>query len=166
MVADEFNTGEPVAYFLTWTTYGTWLLGDERGWNRKGTVENQLPNPFFAEIAAADLKEKSFLLAGTDRLLVEKAILAHCEIRNWVLHAVNVRSNHAHVVVEASGYKPDVVAGQFKAWSTRKLKAIHPGRKRFWTQGSSCRWINGENGLEKAIEYTLESQDRKGPESV
>ena len=31
----SFNTGEPLAYFLTWTTYGTWLPGDERGWSRK-----------------------------------------------------------------------------------------------------------------------------------
>ncbi len=23
---------EALAYFLTWTTYGTWLPGDERGW--------------------------------------------------------------------------------------------------------------------------------------
>ena len=23
---------EPLAYFLTWPTYGTWLPGDERGW--------------------------------------------------------------------------------------------------------------------------------------
>jgi hypothetical protein len=22
---------DPLAYFLTWTTYGTWLPGDERG---------------------------------------------------------------------------------------------------------------------------------------
>jgi hypothetical protein len=23
---------DPLAYFLTWATYGTWLPGDERGW--------------------------------------------------------------------------------------------------------------------------------------
>ena len=26
---------EPLAYFLTWTTYGTWLPGDERGYYTK-----------------------------------------------------------------------------------------------------------------------------------
>ena len=26
---------EPLAYFLTWTTYGTWLPGDGRGWVEK-----------------------------------------------------------------------------------------------------------------------------------
>ena len=39
MSRTTFNLGEPLAYFLTWTTYGTWLPGDERGWNRKGEVK-------------------------------------------------------------------------------------------------------------------------------
>ena len=26
---------EPLAYYLTWTTYGLWLPGDERGWVAK-----------------------------------------------------------------------------------------------------------------------------------
>ena len=29
---DEPPMPEPLAYFLTWSTYGTWLPGDERGW--------------------------------------------------------------------------------------------------------------------------------------
>jgi len=24
--------GDPIAFFITWPTYGTWLPGDERGW--------------------------------------------------------------------------------------------------------------------------------------
>jgi hypothetical protein len=31
MGRDDHNRDEPLAYFLTWTTYGTWLPGDERG---------------------------------------------------------------------------------------------------------------------------------------
>ena len=27
-----------LGYLITWTTYGTWLQGDERGYVRKGTV--------------------------------------------------------------------------------------------------------------------------------
>ena len=29
---NEAPMPEPLAYFLTWATYGTWLPGDERGW--------------------------------------------------------------------------------------------------------------------------------------
>ena len=39
MANRPFNADEPIAYFITWTTYGTWLPGDERGWSRKGDGE-------------------------------------------------------------------------------------------------------------------------------
>ena len=163
-MAGEFNTGEPIGYFLTWTTYGTWLPGDDRGWNRKGEFENLPANPLLVETADARMKEDLFLLSAADRELVGQTIRDHCDFRGWDLHAINVRSNHAHVVVAASGYKPDKVASQFKAWCTRKLKATYPNRERYWTEGTSCRWINTVNELEKAIEYTLEAQDRNGIE--
>ena len=31
----QIPLGEPLAFFLTWTTYGSWLPGDERGWVEK-----------------------------------------------------------------------------------------------------------------------------------
>ena len=55
-VHPTFNIGEPLAYFLTWTTYGTWLPGDERGWNRKGAPEILPPNALFVEMAQSQLK--------------------------------------------------------------------------------------------------------------
>ena len=30
----SMNNDEPLAYFITWTVYGTWLQGDVRGWRR------------------------------------------------------------------------------------------------------------------------------------
>ena len=164
MSRDDFNTGEPIAFFITWTTYGTWLPGDDRGWNRKGEFEHRPPDPLFNEAAAVKLKETPFLLKPNDRQIVEITIGKHCEIRAWELHIVNVRSNHVHVVVTAPDYQPETVAAQFKAWSTRKLKPNHPDRKRFWTQGASCRWINQAGDLDIAIEYASEAQDRKGVE--
>ena len=161
-MAGEFNTGAPVGHFLTWTTYGTWLPGDSRGWNRKGDESSLPPNSLFHEMAVARMKEKPFLLSEHDRKVVANTIDAHCEIRQWVLHAANVRSNHVHIVVSSNDYAPDQVAAQFKAWASRKLKSAHKARKRFWTEGSSCRWLNSDDQLAKAIQYTLEAQDRKG----
>ena len=111
------------------------------------------------------MKETPFLLMlNGDCELVEATIRKHCEVRKWELHAVNVRSNHVHVVVTAANYKPETVASQFKAWCTRMLQKNHANRERFWTQGASRRWINSESELATAIEYTLEAQDRKGVE--
>jgi hypothetical protein len=32
----------PIAYHLTWTTYGTWLPGDSRGWVQSGSSQRRL----------------------------------------------------------------------------------------------------------------------------
>ncbi|MCR9293502.1 MAG: transposase [bacterium] len=152
-----FNADEPIAFFLTWTTYGTWLPGDERGSWHQGDFQE--PNLLFRQMAAAEMKETSFLASFHDREIIHRTICRHCAIRNWDLHAVHARSNHVHVVVSAPGYKAETVRDQFKAWCTRKLKLAHPNRQRFWTEGGSCRSINHESDLETAVRYTNEAQD-------
>ena len=160
----KFNDGEPLAYFLTWTTYGTWLPGDERGWNRKDELADLPGNRVFNEAAESNLKETPFCLSDSDREIVESTVRKHCSIRNWELYALSVRSNHVHAVVTAENYKPDTVASQFKAWCTRNLKCNYPRRERYWTEGASQRWINQESELRTVVKYTLEAQDRKGVE--
>jgi len=159
MAERTFNTGEPLAYFITWTAYGTWLPGDERGWQRRDGGHRLPPNELLKKMAESDMQEAAFCLSQADREIVQQTIARHCEIRGWKLHAVNARSNHIHVVVTAPSYKPETVRDQFKAWCTRHLKPNHLGRIRFWTEGASCRWINLEDDLEAAICYTKDAQD-------
>ena len=133
MTEREFNTDEPIAYFITWTSYGTWLPGDERGWWHK--CEWHPANELFRQMAASEMKESPFTLSRDDRDIVEQTIAKHCDIRGWTLHTARARTNHVHVVVTAPGYKPERVRDQFKAWCTRKLKPTHPGRERFVDRG-------------------------------
>ena len=162
MTKRPFNTDEPIAVFITWTTYGTWLPGDDRGWHRRGEGGIKPPNELMKTSAQSEMKESPFKQTKADRAIVEDTVNRHCDIRGWKLHAVNARSNHVHVVVTASGYKPETVRDQFKAWCTRNLKPIYSDRERFWTEGGSCRRINSEEDLVAAIKYTLDVQDRKG----
>ena len=159
-----WNPEDPLGYFLTWSSYGTWLPGDERGWSRKYVWNVRPPNPSLVKFAQSQMKEPAFTLSVSSRILVADTIRRHCEIRGWTLHAVNARSNHVHVVVTAPSYQPERVGEQFKAWSTRRLKEVEPARTRFWTEGGSCRWINQEAELDAAVIYVLEGQDRKEPE--
>jgi REP element-mobilizing transposase RayT len=161
MAEPPFNADDPIAFFITWTTYGTWLPGDERGWQQWGKGGVQAPNEFLKKTAESKMKVAEFELSNQDRKIVKKTIEKHCEIRNWTLHKVNARSNHVHVVVTAPGYDPETVRDQFKAWCTRKLKASHSHRERFWTEGASCRSINHEEDLVAAIEYAGDGQERK-----
>ncbi|KAA1258012.1 hypothetical protein LF1_05030 [Rubripirellula obstinata] len=160
-MSKDFNTGEPLGYFLTWTTYGTWLPGDDRGWRKRDEPESQPPNALFRSMAEADMTEPAFILSVTDRATVKETIQKHCHIRGWPLHVANPRTNHVHVVVTAPGYKPETVRDQLKAWCTRNLKETYSDREKFWTEGASRRYLNTEEELEAAIMYASEAQDRK-----
>jgi REP element-mobilizing transposase RayT len=163
---------EPLAYYLTWTTYGTWLPGDERGWVAK-------PGQFRASDAkrkgAAQrlMTESALTLDSEQRRRVEGTLADHCRIRGWHLHVANCRTQHVHLVVTAPGRDPEVVMDQFKAWCTRRLKELERSRRsaerairqKWWTQGGSTRWLNDEKGLEAAIRYVLEEQGEPTPDA-
>lgn len=161
MPSAEFNTDEPIAFFLTWTTYGTWLPGDERGWNRKHQGKIQAPNPELEAAARKTMTEPEFYLDESHRAIVKTTIEQHCNIRGWHLHVANPRTNHVHVVVTARGYAPHVVRDQLKAWCTRKLKDAGVVRENMWSEGGSKRSINTFEELDRVVFYASEGQDRK-----
>jgi hypothetical protein len=106
----------PLAYHITRTTYGTWLAGDARGWVEAGTPGVQPPDPAQAYAARRRMTAVAVTLSGEQRAVVEQTVRRHCTLRRWELHALNVRSNHIHLVVTAPEIKPEVVLSQLKAW--------------------------------------------------
>jgi REP element-mobilizing transposase RayT len=156
----------PLAYFITWTTYGTWLPGDARGWIKSGEYGVKPPDPELERQARKAMTEPAALLTKSQRTLIELTIAAHCRIRGWILHAVNARTNHIHVVVTAQR-DPDEVRDQFKAWCSRKLsdhagltKAIakKAGRRHWFTEGGDTQLIETDQHLENVVRYVLELQ--------
>jgi hypothetical protein len=154
-----------IAFFYTWTTYGTWLPGDERGWFKRG---GGLQTPdWMRELEAALLMTAGALvLDAAQRHVVEKTVADHCRIRKWVLHAVNCRTNHVHVVVTADR-KIHEVREQFKAWCTRKLKEHQQAlpqnnrtasREKWWTERGWDEYVDDEEGLAAVNGYVREGQ--------
>jgi hypothetical protein len=117
---------DPLAYYLTWPTYGTWLPGDERGWVKHGSG-SQPPDPIKKLEAQARMTEDACRLDDQQRALVNQTVADHCRVRGWELYVVNCRSNHIHVVV-GTDRKPNEVRNQLKAWCTRKLKELERQR--------------------------------------
>jgi REP element-mobilizing transposase RayT len=156
---------DPLAFLLTWATYGTWLPGDERGWieHRHGW---QPADEARKLEAALRMTEDACLLGAAQRRSVEEAIAVHCKLRRWVLHAVSCRTNHVHVVVSASMH-PDRMRDQLKAWCTRRLRELaaleSPAdnvRSKWWAERGSRRYINAADDFEAAILYVRDGQDR------
>jgi REP element-mobilizing transposase RayT len=155
-----------IAFFSTWTTYATWLPGDQRCWfkRREGL---QAPNPLREFEASLRMTETAITLHHEQRHLVEKTVAHHCRIRNWLLHAVNCRSNHVHVVVTAPERSIEVPREQFKAWCTRKLMNAErlqsadgqPAlRRKWWTERGWDKYVDDEESLVEVISYVRDGQ--------
>jgi REP element-mobilizing transposase RayT len=156
---------ELLAYFITWTTYGTWLPGDDRGWVKRQRGQ-QPPDASLRQTAQARMTDSACLLSPEERYVVETAVADHCQLRHWSLHVVNCRSNHVHVVLSATA-PPKAVRNQLKAWCTRKLKesvrqdrpsSPPQSRQRWWSERGSCRYLNDDDSLEAAIVYVRDFQ--------
>ena len=152
--------GDPIGYFLTWPTYGTWLPGDARGWV-KHKAGWQLPDPIRECEAKALMTEDACILSAMQRRVVEAQIAETVVHRGWILHAVNCRSNHVHVVITANVSDPDKIRIDLKAWATRALKrSFDSHRENWWAQRGSIRYLNSDDDLEAAILYVRDGQDR------
>jgi len=152
---------DPIAFFLTWPTYGTWLPGDERGWveYRHGW---RLPDPGRLLEASCVLSEDACRLSPREREIVEQQVAETCRHRTWHLHAVSCRSNHMHVVVSAGNTAPRKIRQDLKAWCTRRLREqVGPQRAHWWAERGSQRYIYDEDQLTTVVQYVREAQDRK-----
>lgn len=148
----------PLAYFFTWTTYGTWLPGDDRGWVDGATHEIHFsPCPERQTRSRAAMVETPLTLSPAQRRVVEQVVRDHCRFRGWELHAVNVRTQHVHVVAGIDR-APAKALAEFKAWATRRLKDAQPGRERWWTEGGSKQPVWREDELEAVTLYVRDCQ--------
>src|SRR5256885_1590364 len=73
--AGSIPMSDPIGYFLTWTTYGTWLPGDDRGWVKEGQGL-QLPDWKIEHEARRKLHESPCVLNDEDRRLPSLALRA------------------------------------------------------------------------------------------
>ena len=156
---------EPVAFLITWTCYGTWLHGDDRGSvdreHRTPGTAMLKPSPYRRLAAARRMVGKGVRLDTAARRLVTRIITEHCERRDWELLACNVRTNHVHVVVVNPDVRPETIMGQLKAWTSRRLREgghLKAG-SHVWTRGGSTRYIWERRSIAPAVDYVLEGQD-------
>lgn len=157
------DDGFPLAYLLTFTCYGTWLHGDDRGSidrrHNAFDAPGLEPNGGWLDAARSRLRSASVHLDVESRRCIELTIREVCEHRGWELWALNARSNHVHVVVSA-GLRPERVLSDLKSWSSRRL--IEQGSfargARIWTRHGSTRYLWAEPSVEAACDYVEHGQ--------
>jgi REP element-mobilizing transposase RayT len=154
----------PLAYLLTFRTFGTWLHGDIRwsvGRSRPSPRESKViqPNVPLYETMADEMNQPPVILDEDQRVAVEEAISEVCENRGYFLRAVNARTNHVHAVVRAQ-IKPEPIINTFKAYSTRKLrdKKLFARDLKVWSRGKSRRYLWKPHHVLAGVDYVLYSQ--------
>ena|SRR2546421_309098 len=164
------DTDTPLAYFISFRTYGTWLHGDKRGsidrFHNRYRSPYIPPNEKWRTYNQRRLQAKPLILKAKQRKSIEAAIRETCNVRNWFLRAINVRTNHIHTVVSASHKKPGHVLGAFKANATRQLRQDDLWHNSFspWADEGSKRRLWNEQSVAKAIDYVLNGQGDELPD--
>ena len=164
------DTDIPLAYLITFRCYGTWLHGDERGSVnrfRNQYKTSRLPaNEQWLKINQNRMKSEAVTLNAEQRKIVEQAIRKTCEIRQWHLRAISVRTNHIHIVVSIGLKKPEAALNSFKANATRLLRENNfwNSEKSPWADKGSKRYLWNEKSVFQAIDYVINGQGGDLPE--
>lgn len=154
-----------LAYFITFTTYGTWLHGSAKGKGSVDSEHNVYGTPFVApdaerECAArAAMVQPPYVMSAAERDIVCRAIVELAKERGWKLWALHVRSNHVHAVV-SSERDPGRIMSDMKGRASRELTAagFDNVNRRRWTRHGSTKHLFHEQEVEAKIRYTLEEQ--------
>jgi len=162
---DDFEESDfPIAYLITFRTFGTWLHGDQRRSIRRTrkhkdatkVIDINIP---LKERMAEEMNSRPVVLDRRQRKAVEEAIRQLCRDRGYVLYALNVRSNHVHIVIGVRA-KPERVADALKAYATKKLRELRllDETVQVWSRGRSRRYLWKPRHVELAIDYVLYCQ--------
>lgn len=168
MVRDFDDNEFPLAYLISFRTYGTWLHGDNRGstsrkQNKYGTPRIA-PNLRLQRAELKQLQHPPIKLDSRQRAVVEQAVREVCTNRGYWLRAINVRTNHVHTVVSAA-IKPEPILQAFQAYATRKLRraGLLPEDVKPWTRHGSTPYLWKERHVERAIDYVVNGQGDELP---
>lgn len=159
-MSEDYEENEfPLAYLITFRTYGTWLHGDERtsvSRQLKGIIDINVP---LKERMKEEMTGKPIILDPHQRQVVQVSVKEVCLHRNYTLYAVNIRSNHGHAVIGAKA-KPERIADNLKAYSTRRLReaGLIPSDVKVWSRGRSRKYLWKTRHLDAAIDYVLYCQ--------
>jgi REP element-mobilizing transposase RayT len=154
-----------LAYFITFSTYGTWLHGTAKG---KGSVDQEHnkfgeefvdPDPQMERQSREAMTQPAHIMKAEERVIVKDAIVALCDEKGWCLFALHVRSNHVHVVV-AADRDPGRIMSDMKARASKDLSRAGFGdatRKR-WTRHGSTLHLFDKAAVADKLDYTLNRQ--------
>ena len=142
--------GKTVGYMLTWTTYGSWLQGDERGYVKQGRVLRG--DKRLVALCEKLQKGKTVKLRDSEEDIVRRAILDEAQHSGRKVQALAVCSNHVHLVLRYSPEPVGRTVSRFKNVASAALRR-HGRAGRVWTRGFDKRFCFDSDDLARRIQY-------------
>jgi len=139
-----------LGYMITWTTYGTWLQGDKRGYVKNGQTYdgNKALMQRNKKLQSQDMVK----LSRNHQQVVRKAITREAESQDQRIYALSVQSNHVHIVAEYTREPISKMVAYYKKSARLALKAEgHNGK--LWTKGYDKKFCFDRAALEQRIKY-------------
>lgn len=141
---------------VTWTTYGSWLQGDKRGYVKDGQIRQG--DETILEWCKKFQKGPTIRLNKQEKKIARQAIYQEAERIGQKLEAVAVCTNHVHLAVRCSQQSIERAVNRYKSAATRALRR-HSRSGRIWTTGFDKRFCFNEADMAKRIAYVRSHKD-------
>jgi len=145
-----------IGFMATWTTYGTWLQGNKKGYVKNGTILEA--NVELEKSNKELLKHDQIKIPKGLREIVKNAILKEAEEIGQKVYAIAICSNHVHIVVESIGMRCGYSVGRFKRAATKALRKFGFADI-VWTKGFDKRYCYHQHELEMKIKYVRKHEE-------
>jgi REP element-mobilizing transposase RayT len=139
-----------LGYMVTWTTYGSWLQGDNRRFVKDGQILP--PDPDLKETNLRNLQKPPVSLTSEQKQIVNKAIIDKAEKLRQKVLAISVRKTHVHLVVGYDGVPIETNVRHYKNAALVALRR-YGFSGRVWSTGFNKRFCFDEKSLQNRIDY-------------
>ena len=137
-------------YMVTWTTYGSWLPGDKRGYVEDGQI---LPGD--TQILKRNMNRQKLptvLLNPREKEIVRQVVLGQAQKIGQEIQALAVCTNHVHLLARSHSESIKDTVARYKSLTTRVLWQ-HGRKGRIWTRGYDKRFCFTEEELIRRTRY-------------
>jgi REP element-mobilizing transposase RayT len=168
------TSDRPFALHITWTCYGSWLPGDDRGHVSNTILPNNARLPrqnipgtpvasgdaYTRRRARALQKGASVRLSQVQAFIAAEAIVRAARARGWRIVRGAIMSNHVHLVVMNCPPDGPTVRRVLKGTSQAALSDMSGRSQRWWTAGGSDRYKHDRRAIEAALNYVARQRGR------
>jgi REP element-mobilizing transposase RayT len=164
-----------VGIHLVWTSYGTWLPGDDRGhwsplYDMYGKVVDgggklQMPDPTTRAFSRRRMNEPPMILTPADvQAVADELGDLLSKPDSPTVYAATIEPTHVHLLVGPVREDLRTFAGRLKGRSSSEVLTSdrHPQRQRVWTERYWRVFLGDDLGLDAVREYIERHHERAG----